>query len=330
LIADSRWPIEEVAVMRKAFVLSFGLVLYLAASAFGQAMVDGTEYLDMLGLPSEGGWAIPYIATPPTLDGDISDEEWAPSLYYEFGPSTLEMWAEIHGWGANEPGNRGSDGIRGQLKQSEIEDANEAETDADFYYNVWLAWDTDNLYVAVEATDNIYDPLGDQDGAYWSRDGYFLEFDMENKRSGGTGDGGPGIIAVDFSAVPKDEQPGSIIWWTAGTPDSPNRLYGVEPETFMGIDDGVAVTDIGWNLEAKIPWDFLYQQVTKPAIQEGVEFPMAWICPDPDGEDGFGGQFWHGRGGLSDDLSTWSVYKLVGGPKTAVKSTTWGAVKALF
>jgi len=314
--------------MRKAFLLSFGLVLLFSASALGQAMVDGTEYLEMLGLPSEGGWSIPYISTPPTLDGNISDEEWNPSLYYEFGPSTLEMWAEKHGWAKNEPGDRRSDGIRDQLRASDIEDPNDVYTDADFYYCVWLAWDENNLYVAVEATDNVYDVVGGGDAEYWTRDGFFLEWDMENKRSGPTTGNGPGIIAVDFSAVPKDEQPGSICWWSAGL-QGDTHVYGVEPESFMGIDTGVAVTDKGWNLEAKIPWDFLYHQITKPEIKEGLEFPMAWICPDPDGQEGFGGQFWFGRGGASDDLSTWSVYRLVGGP-TAAESATWGSIKALF
>lgn len=316
--------------MRKAFVLSFGLVLFFSASAFGQAMVDGTEYLSMLGLPSEGGWTIPYISTAPTLDGSISDEEWTPALYYEFGPSTLEMWADTYGWKNADPGERASDGIRSQLRGSETEDANEVDTDADFYYNVWLAWDANYLYVAVEAADNVYDVLAPEDGHYWARDGFFLEWDMENKRSGGTTGNGPGILAVDFSAVPKDEQAGSIIWWNTGMGDaSYPRLYGTEPESFMDMDTGIAVTGMGWNIEAKIPWDFLYHQMTKPSIANGLEFPMGWICPDPDGEDGFGGQFWFNRGGLSDDLSTWSIYKLAGGP-TAVESTTWGAIKSLF
>lgn len=316
--------------MRKALFVSLALLFLFSANAFGQAMVDGTAYLTLLGLPSAGGWSIPYIATPPTLDGAITDEEWNPSLYYEFGPSTLEMWAATHGWSANEPGNRGSDGIRGQLRQSEIEDANEVETDADFYYNVWLAWDANNLYVAVEARDNIYDVLAAGDAEYWSRDGFFVEFDMENKRSGPTLANGPGILAVDFSAVPKAEQAGSIAWWNTGMGDlSRVRLYGVEPETFLGIDDGVAVTDVGYNIEGKIPWAFLFHQMTKPPIVSGLQFPMGWICPDPDGQAGFGGQFWFGRGGMSDDLSTWSVYKLAGGP-TAVEATTWGAIKSTF
>ncbi len=316
--------------MRKAFVLSLGLVLLCSASAFGQAMVDGTAYLEMLGLPSEGGWAIPYIAASPTLDGVINEAEWSPSLYYYFGPSTLEDWAAIQGWSINEPGNRGTDGMRDQLRQAEGEDPNEVYTDADFFYDVWFAWDENNLYFAVEATDNVYDVIGGGDAEYWTRDGYFLEFDLENKRSGGTSGNGPGIIAVDFAAVPKDEQPGSIVWWNTGMGDAAaNRVYGVEPETFMGIDTGVAVTAKGWNIEGLIPWNFLYQQMTKPAIVNGLEFPMGWICPDPDGQEGFGGQFWFGRGGASDDLSTWSVYRLVGGP-TAVESATWGAIKSLF
>ena len=328
--------------MRRIFVLSLGVLLAFGVAAFAQvsnsALQDGAEYMALIGL--SGKHDVPFTSTPPTLDGVLSAGEWDDYFFLEFGPSTLAMWGEKVGYASNDPGNVAADGMKSQLIEHAggTENAAEAATDADCYTLTWQAWDEEYLYIAVDVTDNVYDVVGTQDGGYWERDGFFIEIDFLNTLGLGS-DTGPAMTALAFSAIPMDSQRYSITSWNYGmfsSSDDGSTLYtffyGDDPDAFMGTASATGLTDVGHVIETRSSWAHMTRLIPEGfEVFSGYNFGNSYHILDPDGGDGYGGQFQYGRSPVTGDTGGYARWNLVGGPgASAVESTTWGAVKQSF
>jgi hypothetical protein len=310
-------------------IVFFTLVALFVAGTMAHAATilgHGEEYQAMIGVG--GGFDVPYN-NHITLDGNLDPAEWTPSFYTFFGPSTLASWATKHGYIQNEPGAVVTDGVISQLGQSQGEDASEARTDADMFARLWAAWDENYVYQAFEVVDNVYDVTGTGDDRFWEKDGYFFEIDFLNTGSEVFSSG-----AMDFAAVPIDSAPYSLVYWY-WLPDgttSGNLVYNLDPNSVGGTSSGFSLTDEGWILETRASWAFLSRNIPggfTPAV--GWNFTNSYHVIDPDGDEGFGGQFQFGRGAPGFPNPTkWASWTLAGGGPTAVESTTWGNVKSLF
>lgn len=323
---------------RIIFVLALTLAVGGSAVYAASILGHGEEYQAMMGfngaLDDGNGnvlqgraFDVPYMGKAPTIDGKITTGEWSPAFYTEFGPSTLAGWAKIHGYISNEPGNVATDGLHDQLGQSEGENAAEARTDADMYARVWSGWDENYIYQAFHVTDNIYDATGTQDIGFWEKDGFFFEIDFLNTGTKLFSSG-----AVDYSAMPLESARHSITyWWHApdAKDEGTNFLYGDDPGVVQGSSSGFSLVDDGWYLETRTSWAFLSSHLAGGFTpRTGFEFTNSYHIIDPDGDNGFGGQFQFGRGPDAGDSGSWAEWALVGGPgATAVESTTWGTMK---
>jgi hypothetical protein len=288
------------------------------------ALGDGTEYQAMIGL--SGRHEVPFTTTPPTLDGVLSAGEWDGGFHTFFGPSTLAEWAEKVGYKANDPGYVVADGLVSQLIGHEGEDESEVNTDADCFTSAWQVWDEEFHYYAIDVIDNVYDVSGSQDGGFWERDGFFIEYDFLEAPS--VADAGGTVSAAAFCAIGIEEQHYSIIYWTH-TEDFGQVFYGDDPASFLGTTYGFTLTDEGYAMEAQVSWDYMSRFLdTAWAPYNGYEFGNSYHILDPDGGEGFGGQFQYGRDGDAGNIPGWADWILTGGPSTAVEATTWGAVKA--
>jgi hypothetical protein len=316
--------------MRKLslIVLSLALVAGVAeARKSTSALGDGAGYQAMIGIG--GRFDVPFTTNPPKLDGVLGAGEWDKGLHTFFGPSTLAQWAEKVGYKANQPGYVVADGLVSQLAGHPAEDAAEVNTDADIFVHAWKFWDNDYMYYGVNVTDNVHDVTGDNDGAFWTRDGMFIEFDFLGAPS--TADGAGTIDALCFAAIPIEEQRYSIIYWNQ-IANYGQVFYGDDPKAMLGSTYGFSLTDEGYIIEARASWAYVSRYLdAKFAPYSGWEFGDSYHILDPDGGEGFGGQFQFGRDGDAGNVPGWATWILAGGPAaTAVESTTWGAVKASY
>ena len=310
-------------------VLCVALVAGVADARIStSALGDGTEYQAMIGIG--GRHEIPFTTTPPTIDGIMEDGEWDNAWYSFFGPSTLAEWAEIVGYKKNEPGQVVADGLVSQLIGHEGEDESEVNTDADCFTTAWQNWDEEYHYYAVDVIDNVYDVSGSQDGGFWERDGFFIEYDFFNAPS--VAEAGGTLTALGFSAIALEEQRYSITFWTQ-IPDFGNIFYGDDPDSFLGTSTAFSLTDEGHIIESRASWAYVSRLLEEEwAPYDGWEFGNSYHILDPDGGEGFGGQFQYGRDGDAGNSPGFATWILTGGPgaPSAVEATTWGAVKASF
>jgi hypothetical protein len=290
------------------------------------ALGDGSEYQAMIGL--DGRHEVPYTDTPPVIDGTMDAGEWDAYFYTFFGPSTLAQWAEQVGYKKNEPGQVVADGLVSQLTGHEGEDASDVATDADSFTNTWQCWDDEYIYIAVNVIDNVYDVSGSQDGGYWERDGFFHEIDFLESPS--VADAGGNLTALAFSAIAMEEQRYSVTAWAAGLEGTPTIFYGDAPDAFLGTGHAFSLTDEGHIIETRSSWAFMARYLDNFQPYDGWEFGNSYHILDPDGGEGYGGQFQYGRDGDAGNVAGWATWILTGGSgaPTAVESTTWGAVKA--
>lgn len=292
------------------------------------ALGDGSEYQAMIGVG--GRFEVPFTTSPPTIDGVVDDGEWAPTFYTFFGPSTMAEWAETGvGYKVNEPGSVTADGLRSQLIAHAGEDESEAATDADMFCTAWQSWDDEYHYYAIDVIDNVYDVSGSQDGGFWERDGFFIEYDFLEAPS--VADAGGTLAAAAFAAINIDEQRYSIIYWTQ-IPDYGQVFYGDDPDSFLGTSHAFTLTDAGYIIEARASWAYFSRYLDTFTPYNGYEFGNSYHILDPDGGEGFGGQFQFGRDGDPSNVPGFATWILTGGgdAPTAVESTTWGAVKASY
>lgn len=310
-------------------VLCLALVAGIADARIStSALGDGTEYQAMIGLT--GSHEVPFTTSPPTIDGVLGAGEWDGAFYTFFGPSTLAEWAESGvGYKANDPGYVVADGLVSQLIGHEGEDESEVNTDADCFTSAWQLWDDEYNYYAIDVIDNVYDVSGSQDGGFWERDGFFIEYDFLEAPS--VADAGGTVSAAAFAAIPIEEQRFSVIYWTH-LPDYGQVFYGDDPDSFMGTGHAFSLTDAGYIIEAKCSWAYFSRYLETFTPYNGYEFGNSYHILDPDGGEGFGGQFQYGRDGDAGNIPGWATWTLIGGQDmpTAVESTTWGAVKASF
>jgi hypothetical protein len=310
-------------MLRKTCVVLALVVFGLASVAQAQLtsvsiVQDGSPYQEFKGFG--GSFDVPYMSSKPVLDGNMADGEWANTLYTEWGPSDLAAWGDIHGYIQNEPGAVRADGFMSQLLASPIEDASTALTDLDSYSQLWIGWDENFLYEAMLVTDSVYDVIGTQDGGFWERDGFFIQLDF--------GQDEENFLLLAFSAMPMDAARYAIYSGFFGREEF--HFYGDDPAFFMGTASGFSLTQDGWLLETRAAFAHMnrYQPI---AIGTGTQFRNCYHTLDPDGEDGFGGQFQGFSGKTQADKTEWAVWTMVGGnAPTAVEQTTWGALKKSY
>lgn len=307
--------------MRTAFrLVAAALVAGATTVQAASIMGNGAPYQEYKGIG--GSFDVPYMSKKPVLDGNMAKGEWDGTLHTEWGPSDLAVWGEKYGVIANEPGFVRTDGLTNQLLTSPLEDPSEALTDLDSYSRLWAGWDEEYFYEAFKVTDSVYDVTGTQDGGFWERDGFFIQLD--------TGIGAENFLLLAFSAMPMDAARYSVYAAFFGKNDF--HFYGDDPAFVQGTASGFSLTDDGWLLETRAAWGLMNLLAPNPVkIGTGFEFGNCYHTLDPDGEDGFGGQFQFASGKDQGKPEEWARWTLVGGPGvTAVESTTWGGVKQLF
>lgn len=300
-------------------LLVFGLATVAQAQLTSNSIIqNGASYQEFKGFG--GSFDVPYMAKPPVLDGVMNDGEWAPTLYTEWGPSDLAAWGDMHGYIQNEPGAVRADGFMSQLLTSPLEDASTALTDLDSYSQLWIGWDEDFLYEAMLVTDSVYDVTGTQDGGFWERDGFFIQLDFGTEQDN--------WLLLAFSAMPMDAARYSI--YSGFFTREEFHFYGDDPAFFLGTASGFSLTQDGWLLETRAAFDHMNRHLPNFTVGSGVQFRNCYHTLDPDGEDGFGGQFQGFSGKTQADTNEWAVWTLVGGSATAVEQTTWGALKKSY
>ncbi len=302
-------------ILRLVGVVVLSAVTANAASIMG----NGAPYQEYKGYG--GSFAVPYMTKKPVLDGTMAAGEWDGALYTEWGPSDLAVWGEKYGFVQNEPGAVRADGMMSQLLTSTQEDPSEGLTDLDSYSRLWAGWDEDYFYEAFKVTDSVYDVTGTQDAGFWERDGFFVQLDF------GTATNNFCLLA--FSAMPTGSARYSIYAWFPER--SEPHFFGDEVDFFDGTNSGFTLTDDGWLLETRASWVMMNKYLPDFKVKSGVEFGNCYHTLDPDGEDGFGGQFQFASGKNQGDPTEWARWTLVGGPgATAVENSTWGNLKQLL
>lgn len=297
------------------------LTLFAVAANAASIMGNGAPYQEYKGFG--GSFNIPYMSKKPTLDGKMAAGEWDGTLYTEWGPSDLAAWGATYGFVQNEPGAVRADGIMSQLLTSAQEDPSEGLTDLDSYSRLWAGWDEEYFYEAFKVSDSVYDVTGTQDAGFWERDGFFIQLDF--------GAGMNNFMLLAFSAMPTGSAKYSIYGWFYERQEV--HFYGDAPEDFLGTNSGFSLTDDGWLLETRASWAMMNKDIPDFVVKSGVEFGNCYHTLDPDGDEGFGGQFQFASGKNQGDPTEWARWTLVGGPgvsATAVESSTWGNLKQIL
>jgi hypothetical protein len=127
---------------------------------------------------------------------------------------------------------------------------------------VWhLGWDDDNLYIAVEVTDDTHVQI-QTDNQIFRGDSVEIQFDTDR-----AGDYGPRVSPDDFQIV---LSPGDF---TRLSPSAFRFRGTINGEMVDAPGHQVAVaarhTGIGYNLEAAVPWDDV-EVTPEPAIVMGL------------------------------------------------------------
>jgi len=105
----------------------------------------------------------------------------------------------------------------------------------------WKAtWDTENLYVLVDVTDQTKFNYGEGSGTSWENDNVELYFDLHNDKTGGVADDIDNIL-YRFS-------------WNLTEQESFNAIWD-------GVEFGQLDKSDGYIFEIKIPWDALRHEV---------------------------------------------------------------------
>ena len=287
---------------------------------------------------------LPKFTQPPTLDGDrmtVADE-WAGALEFPCSPSQIQLDGQEYGW--RDQANQQTEVSTNQLNENgETEVAGEGRTDADYASVIWQAWDDEALYYITEVSDNVRDTEGGERAwAWWERDSMSLYLDLNNEDHPG-GDPAPSsyvnLNIVNFMAVPFGSNEISVCLVTTVDNErvnvhDPDALEGFEYAFRDAGDEFGDEGDADYVIEGKLPWDtFLRNGNLFEAPTVGSEMGFTWLPPDPDGEDGFGGQLqcvaW--AGGNMSEFANWTFVDTPAGPSgTAVEEDSWGRVKETF
>jgi len=315
--------------MKRFVLLSIVGTLFLASVAGAQLMGNGVFW-------KSGDGGIPNFTE--AIDGDISQIK-ANGYHLSWGPSDIFAWGDKYGY--SKETDLESRRIRvyaidvdNNLYLADGEDPAENGTDADLTTHYYFSWDDDNLYMAGDNIDNHYDIVqhpDNTDSAFWQRDTFWITIDL----SDGTGPNN-GTNIADYRACPcnADEAVGSIQIANYDEGTGTQVLYGDDPSYFLGADLVGGPNDTGYWFETNAPWDllFLFQPDLRSNVGEGFAFRGRFIIPDPDGDDSYGQTYF---GGDQNDLGTnakWPRFVLTADSSapTAVESSTWGSVKALY
>jgi hypothetical protein len=282
---------------------------------------------------------LPMLTQAPVLDGVIDGDEWAGSLELGCSPSQVQADGAEYGWRDIEA--QQSEVSVNQLAQSDGEDAAIARTDADFNSRIWQAWNEDGLWVATAAADNAHDVEGGENGwAWWERDSLSLYVDLVNEKEEAVLMGEyTALNIINFQARPLESSPYTVSW-ARTVEGARSDDDGNDPDLVEGFLNGYRDADDEFGGEADYviemfsPWENLMRFNLPATPTVGTEMGFSWLPPDPDGDDGYGGQLqcW----GWADDpsnFSTWVFSDTPAGPaggSTAVEEDSWGRIKSTF
>jgi len=309
--------------MKKAVILS-------ALASFALSGIAGAQ--------GDRVFDLPKFDTPPVLDGVRGADEWAGALQLECSVSQVFADGAEYGW--RDIDAQQSEISVNQLAQSEGEDASVARTDEDFTSQIWQAWDDEGVYFVTEVADNFRDVEGgDRGWAWWERDSLSLYVDLINEKEESVLNGEyTALNIINFQARPLESSPFTVSW-ARTVENARSDEDGNDPDLIDGFESGFRDAegefgnDADYVIEGKYPFENLLR-FNLPAIPTvGSEMGFSWLPPDPDGDDGYGGQLqcW----GWADDPSNYSTWvfsdaSVPGGGGTAVESNSWGRVKATF
>ncbi|MBN2288792.1 MAG: hypothetical protein JXQ83_05620, partial [Candidatus Glassbacteria bacterium] len=199
-----------------------------------------------------------FSARTITLDGDLSDWDLESANKVEYGESAVAAGAVVLGPSV--------DSTLG---------------DADFKADLYMAWDYDGIYIAVDATDDIYLTPEFPRSAY-EGDGIEVYFDWD-----GDYDNADSSV-VHFGLTPEGGQ-----LYKGGPSSDPNATTGFgswySDLSTAGIEYGAtpgSETSGNWTLEVFIPWGMNGRGIEwDRRIQIGINVKLA----DRDGNDADGG-----------------------------------------
>ncbi|MCC6862609.1 MAG: hypothetical protein IT158_28800 [Bryobacterales bacterium] len=235
---------------------------------------------------------IPRLATPPRVDGDLS--EWKELAFHD-GVWDIYRLRQAPWY---DPG-------RNRLTAHGAEPAPEKDLSARYY----MAWDARYLYLGAEVKDNVNDV---SDPKHEPRRWYYKDaicWFVEAPRDAKPEQFGQGDNAFCF--VIDASRPAYGAWWRHG---SPSRTYIEEPLPERAADYAVRMNPWGTGagdfiLEARVAMAATLGR-SDPAWRSprvGDQYGIQIVHTDPDG-GGYGGHFLiHGNG---DDDSTWSAFRL--------------------
>ena len=293
--------------------------------------------------PPDRWFDLPKFTQPPTLDGDrmtVADE-WAGALEFPCSPSQIQLDGQEYGW--RDQANQQTEVSTNQLNENgETEVAGEGRTDADYSSVIWQAWDDEALYYITEVSDNVRDTEGGERAwAWWERDSMSLYLDLNNEDHPGGDPTGEyvNLNIVNFMAVPFGSNEISVCLVTTVDQErinvhDPDALEGFEYAFRDAGDEFGDEGDADYVIEGKLPWDtFIRNGNLYEVPTVGSEMGFTWLPPDPDGEDGFGGQLqcvaW--AGGNQSEFANWTFVDAPAGPSgTAVEEDSWGRIKDTF
>ncbi|MDM7924897.1 MAG: sugar-binding protein [bacterium] len=128
----------------------------------------------------------------------------------------------------------------------------------DHFARSWAAWDADNFYLFIEAWDDI---IQDTHANSWERDCFEVYFDGDNSKVEGA-----------YDTVNDMQLRFGHAYTEASQIDGPS-YFGREGVEFVNVD-----TDLGWNLEIKLPLDGIFLEPVA-----GFEFGFEIQGNDNDG-----------------------------------------------
>lgn len=315
--------------MKRLVLLSLAGTLFLASAAGAQLMGNGVFW-------KSGDGGIPNFTDP--VDGDITGMK-ANGYHLSWGPSDIFAWGDKYGYSAET--DLESRRIRvyaidvdNNLYLADGEDPAENGTDADLTLHYYFAWDDDNLYITGDVIDNVYDIVQAPDGSdlnFWQRDTFWITIDLTD----GTGPS-DGTAVADFKVCPcnADDEAFSLMITNFDEGVGTQVLYGEDKSYFLGANVFGGPSSTGYWFESNAPWDllFLFAPELRSNVGVGFGFRGRFIIPDPDGDDSYGQTYF---GVDQNDLGTnakWPRFFLISDSSapTAVESSTWGSVKALY